>query len=83
MRYIVCGIVESVGPARSPETKEQPQVDPNPRRVRARIFLAAALLLAWGCSQTGSPQEEPPSGAAVFADHCAICHSLPLMTFLQ
>ena len=43
--------------------------------------IVACLILA-GCSATSPPAAEAPSGAAVFGEHCATCHALPLMTYM-
>ncbi|MBW2498797.1 MAG: PQQ-binding-like beta-propeller repeat protein [Deltaproteobacteria bacterium] len=45
-------------------------------------FVAGLLVLVTGCADSGPAAEERPSGEALFAENCAVCHSLPLITYL-
>lgn len=38
------------------------------------------LLVFFGCAETLGPTESAPSGEAVFAENCAVCHTLPILS---
>jgi len=55
-------------------------------RVTGRRLLAAAcllaLLLGTGCAESRHAATSVPSGAVVFAESCAVCHGLPILSSL-
>lgn len=60
---------------------------PSPRDAQRYLSAAAAaclllLCLGAGCSESRRASTSGPSGAVVFADNCAVCHSLPILSSL-
>jgi polyvinyl alcohol dehydrogenase (cytochrome) len=50
-------------------------------RFRFGVLVALALLtLGTGCAESQPSADATPSGAIVFAENCAVCHSLPILS---
>jgi polyvinyl alcohol dehydrogenase (cytochrome) len=45
-------------------------------------LVVGLIALIAGCADSRRAAEDPPSGEALFAENCAVCHSLPLITYL-
>lgn len=61
-------------------------MDSTLQRWSAAAWLALVALVSLaaggGCSEARRSARETPSGAALYAEHCATCHSLPIMTYM-
>ncbi len=65
------------GPGRS-----VPRVSRIVARVVIMVLVTVVVIVAAGCSESKRPTNTAPSGAAIFAENCAVCHSLPILASL-
>ena len=52
------------------------------RSVLQRLILALGVLFAIACAEPQPTSSPTPSGDLVFAENCAVCHSLPILSSL-
>ncbi len=90
---VLCSDRETHGADKSISSEPHPSMDsqriarwPNFSVASGNSTVALTVLVlvfaGAGCSELRPPTASAPSGAAIFAEKCAVCHALPILTSL-